>query len=310
MAALPLASRRWARPEGETDALDVLPRGASLWPVSAPRPSAQRSHELRPGEASAAAEGRCAPRIWPSDPCRELDCPVINSPYSPMLRPSDFFNFDFPSNVFHLRPRLFPPPPGPLPEAEIHARLVEALGVVTEATTRRCARLRAVAGRRTPRRSWGRDERSEARLARARPALPHDGPAGGAARRRGPLRALDAITGVARPRRLRRYAARDGRRSVLGDPRRLLRDRLRGRRVERRRAAHRDSRSQDPPRSARSGNHRSRGMDYRSRGTPITRRRPPHVCRREPLRGPRGEANGPSRFARRHPVPRRCRGGA
>jgi anaerobic selenocysteine-containing dehydrogenase len=43
-----------------------------------------------------------------------------------------FFNFDFPQNVFHLRPRLFPPPEGPLPEAEIHARLVEALGAVTE----------------------------------------------------------------------------------------------------------------------------------------------------------------------------------
>ncbi len=44
-----------------------------------------------------------------------------------------FFNFDFPHNVFHLRGRLFPPPPGPLPEAEIHARLCEALGAVTEA---------------------------------------------------------------------------------------------------------------------------------------------------------------------------------
>ena len=42
-----------------------------------------------------------------------------------------FFNFDFPKNVFHLRHRLFPPPAGVLPEAEIHARLVEALGAVT-----------------------------------------------------------------------------------------------------------------------------------------------------------------------------------
>ncbi len=44
-----------------------------------------------------------------------------------------FFNFDFPDNAFHLRPRLLAPPAGPLPEAEIHARLVEALGAVTEA---------------------------------------------------------------------------------------------------------------------------------------------------------------------------------
>lgn len=46
---------------------------------------------------------------------------------------ASFFNFEFPENCFHLRPRLFPPPPGPLPEAEIHARLVDALGAVTEA---------------------------------------------------------------------------------------------------------------------------------------------------------------------------------
>ncbi len=44
-----------------------------------------------------------------------------------------FFNFDFPRNVFQLRRRLLPPPSGPLPESEIHARLVEALGAVTEA---------------------------------------------------------------------------------------------------------------------------------------------------------------------------------
>jgi anaerobic selenocysteine-containing dehydrogenase len=43
-----------------------------------------------------------------------------------------FFNFEFPENYFHLRPRLFPPPEGPLPEAEIHARLAVALGAVTE----------------------------------------------------------------------------------------------------------------------------------------------------------------------------------
>lgn len=43
-----------------------------------------------------------------------------------------FFNFDFPKNVFHLRQRLYAPPAGALPEAEIHARLVEALGAVTE----------------------------------------------------------------------------------------------------------------------------------------------------------------------------------
>jgi anaerobic selenocysteine-containing dehydrogenase len=43
-----------------------------------------------------------------------------------------FFNFEFPRNVFHLRAPLLPAPEGPLPEPEIHARLVEALGMVSE----------------------------------------------------------------------------------------------------------------------------------------------------------------------------------
>ncbi|MGB8858276.1 MAG: molybdopterin-dependent oxidoreductase [Ilumatobacteraceae bacterium] len=43
-----------------------------------------------------------------------------------------FFNFDFPANVFHLRMPVVSPPVGPLPEPEIHSRLVEALGVVTD----------------------------------------------------------------------------------------------------------------------------------------------------------------------------------
>lgn len=44
-----------------------------------------------------------------------------------------FFNLDFPRNYFHLRRPLFAPTPGTLPEAEIHSRLCEALGAVTEA---------------------------------------------------------------------------------------------------------------------------------------------------------------------------------
>jgi anaerobic selenocysteine-containing dehydrogenase len=44
-----------------------------------------------------------------------------------------FFNFDFPRNIFHLRPPVVAAPEGPLPEPEIHARLVEASGALTEA---------------------------------------------------------------------------------------------------------------------------------------------------------------------------------
>jgi len=44
-----------------------------------------------------------------------------------------FFNFDFPHNVFHLRRPLLTPPDGPLPEPEIHTRLLEALGELSDA---------------------------------------------------------------------------------------------------------------------------------------------------------------------------------
>jgi formate dehydrogenase len=43
-----------------------------------------------------------------------------------------FFNLEFPHNTFHLRHPLMEPLPGTLPEPEIWARLVRALGVVDE----------------------------------------------------------------------------------------------------------------------------------------------------------------------------------
>ncbi|HEX5640689.1 MAG TPA: molybdopterin oxidoreductase family protein [Burkholderiaceae bacterium] len=43
-----------------------------------------------------------------------------------------FFNLEFPRNGFHLRRPLFAPRPGTLTEAEIHARLLEALGELSE----------------------------------------------------------------------------------------------------------------------------------------------------------------------------------
>jgi anaerobic selenocysteine-containing dehydrogenase len=46
---------------------------------------------------------------------------------------STFFNFEFPRNVFQLRRPILDAPEGPLPEPEIHARLVEASGLVTDA---------------------------------------------------------------------------------------------------------------------------------------------------------------------------------
>ncbi len=44
-----------------------------------------------------------------------------------------FFNFDFPRNLFHLRRPVLAAPEGVLAEPEIHARLVEAAGALTDA---------------------------------------------------------------------------------------------------------------------------------------------------------------------------------
>ncbi len=43
-----------------------------------------------------------------------------------------FFTFDFPRNIFHLRHPVLPAPSGLLTEPEIHARLVEAAGALSE----------------------------------------------------------------------------------------------------------------------------------------------------------------------------------
>ena len=43
-----------------------------------------------------------------------------------------FFNFEFPNNVFHLRRPLLAPPEGLFSEAELDARIVEALGAMPE----------------------------------------------------------------------------------------------------------------------------------------------------------------------------------
>jgi len=44
-----------------------------------------------------------------------------------------FFNFEFPANYFHLRRPLLEPPEGLFSEAELHSRLIEALGSMPEA---------------------------------------------------------------------------------------------------------------------------------------------------------------------------------
>jgi anaerobic selenocysteine-containing dehydrogenase len=46
-----------------------------------------------------------------------------------------FFDFEFPTNYFHLRPPLFDPLPGTLVEAEIYARLFEELDLMPDQST-------------------------------------------------------------------------------------------------------------------------------------------------------------------------------
>jgi anaerobic selenocysteine-containing dehydrogenase len=55
---------------------------------------------------------------------------VLPSPSQFEKYEATFFNLEFPRNVFHLRKPVIEPPAGLLPEPEIHARLVEALGGV------------------------------------------------------------------------------------------------------------------------------------------------------------------------------------
>ena len=58
---------------------------------------------------------------------------VLPAPSQFEKHEATFFNFEFPANVFHLRRPVLAAPDGPLPEPEIHARLVEALGALDPA---------------------------------------------------------------------------------------------------------------------------------------------------------------------------------
>ena len=56
---------------------------------------------------------------------------VLPAPSQFEKHEATYFNLEFPKNTFHLRRPLFESSPGVLPEPEIHARLVEALGALT-----------------------------------------------------------------------------------------------------------------------------------------------------------------------------------
>ncbi|MDK1025638.1 MAG: molybdopterin-dependent oxidoreductase [Gammaproteobacteria bacterium] len=62
----------------------------------------------------------------------ELADYVLPAPSQYEKYEATFFNFEYPVNTYHLRHPLMEPMPGTLPEPEIHARLVEAMGIFEE----------------------------------------------------------------------------------------------------------------------------------------------------------------------------------
>jgi formate dehydrogenase len=81
-----------------------------------------------------------------------------------------FFNFEFPHNYFHVRRALMPPLDGLFSEAELHARLVEALGALPQEPV---TALRAAwqAGRAEFRRAFMKLMHADPRLAGLAPVL-------------------------------------------------------------------------------------------------------------------------------------------
>jgi anaerobic selenocysteine-containing dehydrogenase len=59
---------------------------------------------------------------------------VLPAPTQFEKHEATFFNFEYPRNAFHLRRPVLAAPDGPLPEPEIHARLVEASGALDGAS--------------------------------------------------------------------------------------------------------------------------------------------------------------------------------
>jgi anaerobic selenocysteine-containing dehydrogenase len=81
-----------------------------------------------------------------------------------------FFNFDYPKNAFHLRRPVLEPPVGPLPEPEIHARLVAALGLLDEGVVEQL-RTAAEAGRSGFAEKFAEATSNDPRLAAIAPVL-------------------------------------------------------------------------------------------------------------------------------------------
>ncbi len=121
-----------------------------------------------------------------------------------------FFNFDFPKNVFHLRRPVLEPPIGPLPEPEIHARLVDALGFLDKEIVEQLRAARPEPRRVRHRVRGGDDKRPEAGRCRAGRAVPHARGNPPARRRGGSCAMADGDPLLAAQPRRRRQPASSG----------------------------------------------------------------------------------------------------
>src|SRR6266581_7217478 len=100
--------------------------------VESGNPAHSLADSQRMREALAALEVVVAIDVFMTETARLADY-VLPAVTQFEKHEATFFNFEFPRNVFHLRRPLLTPPAGPLPEPEIHARLVEAAGVFKDA---------------------------------------------------------------------------------------------------------------------------------------------------------------------------------
>ena len=128
--------------------------------VESGNPAHSLADSARMREALAALDTLVVIDVAMTETARLADV-VLPAPTQFEKYEATFFNFDFPRNVFHLRRPVLDPPDGPLPEPEIHARLVEASGALAgDGVAAALADLRAAAAR-------GRDEFATAFFAAA-----------------------------------------------------------------------------------------------------------------------------------------------
>jgi anaerobic selenocysteine-containing dehydrogenase len=107
------------------------PRRYRAMLVESANPAHSLADSARMREAIAALELVVVIDVAMTETARLADY-VLPAPTQFEKFEATFFNFDFPRNLFHLRRPVLPAPDGVLAEPEIHARLVEAAGALTE----------------------------------------------------------------------------------------------------------------------------------------------------------------------------------